>query len=664
MKQEDNRYLQTDDFSDISIDDIKKALGNTCVYLFRFFPKERILVNSDAICSSFKCSKVMYDIPKSFCDEYVYESDRNVFYRIYEDIINNKPVSSGEFRLKKAVAWCRITLTTTKWDEDNKPEMCVGVFENRSDIFTMENQLRQDNALTLEKRGIGTWRWENEPGRKLRLYLDKIARNFFAVPEGMTPEDTLNLVDKRIHPEDEQAFREYSASIVNGKQGEHIYRIVHPEKGIRYIRCNAWYDKDYKGYGCIKGIHDDVTEQVVEEEKQKQALINAFEAAKRANIAKTAFLSNMSHDIRTPMNAIVGFANIASEHIDDTEKVRNCLDKIKTSSEHLQGLINKILDMSRIESGKITLELSETSLSELSQSIISMIMPQVKLKQLNLNIDTEKITDDYVMADALRLRQILINILGNAVKFTDNGGNIDFTVSQLEKNASGYGLYRFSVKDNGIGISEEFQSRIFEPFEREKTSTVSGITGTGLGMAITKSLVDMMNGKIKVKSKKGEGCEFIIDLELKLQQGKCSGNEACEVSDSDAENIEFSGERILLVEDNELNRELATEILSEAGFEIDTAVNGREAVDTLMNSAENYYRLVLMDIQMPVMNGYDATVEIRKMSRSDIKNIPVIAMTANAFAEDVEASVMAGMNDHIAKPFDIKKLLNLIKKYL
>ncbi len=655
----------TNNLPQLNIDDIYKALSNTTIYMFRYFPKERILVNDSSNFKSLEYGNVFCNIPYSIGEEYIYEADKDIFYGIYEKIHNNEPTASGEFRTIKGVDWCRITLTTTRWDENNNAEMCVGIFENRSDFMTLESQLKRDNAMTLEKRGIGTWRWENEPGKELRLYLDKIARDFFGVPDGLTPEENLKMVDSIIHPDDAKAFAEYSMGIVNGNQGEHTYRIIHAQKGIRYIRCNAWYDKDYKGYGCIKGIHDDVTEQVQEDQKKKEALINAFEAAKRANQAKTTFLSNMSHDIRTPMNAITGFASIAYEHLDDSDKVRDCLSKILTSSEHLQNLINQILDMSRIESGKVTLDVSQVNISELTDSIFSMMSPLAKNKNLDFKLSADKIQDVHIYADILRLRQILINIIGNAIKFTNEGGWICFTVEQLKSHTNGYGLYRFVIKDNGIGMSEEFQTRIFEPFEREKNTTVSGITGTGLGMAITKSLVDMMNGSISVRSRLNEGCEFTIDLEFKLLSDVNQSKEP-EPTLIAEENkaVDFTNRRLLLVEDNELNRELATEILSEAGFIIEPAINGKEAVDILSEAQAGYYDLVLMDIQMPVMNGYEATIQIRTLQDNDIRNIPIIAMTANAFAEDIEASAKAGMNDHIAKPFNIKKLLELIGKYI
>ncbi|MCM1282823.1 MAG: ATP-binding protein [Muribaculaceae bacterium] len=410
--------------------------------------------------------------------------------------------------------------------------------------------------------------------------------------------------------------------------------------------------------------------QIIDDEKRRELdyqeeLKRAYEGANRANVAKTRFLSNMSHDIRTPMNSIIGFASIAAGHPEDVESVKDCLDKILNSSEHLLGLINDILDMSRIESGKTVLEVSRTSLSELVQSIQALIEPQAQGKQLKFHVDAGDIEDTHVYADALKIRQILINILGNAVKFTPTGGEVSLRVQQKPAEKSGRGRYCFTVKDTGIGMSEEFQKHIFEPFERERTTTVSGIAGTGLGMTITKSLVDMMEGTLAVESTLGEGSEFTVEIELKLQEDVPEDKKNAEPKEEQQEKFTgFSGNRILVVEDYELNREIARALLSGVGLVVETANDGVDALDILKKSEPGYYQLVLMDVQMPVMNGYEATREIRHLEREDLRNIPIVAMTANAFAEDVAAAAAEGMNDHLSKPLDMKKVVSTLHKYL
>ncbi len=542
-------------------------------------------------------------------------------------------------------------------------------------------------------------------------------------------------------------------------------------------------------------ISKNVTEQVRRQREQTQALQDALMQAQHANAAKTTFLSNMSHDIRTPMNAIIGFSTIAVSHIDNRNQVLDCLQKVLASSNHLLSLINDILDMSRIESGKVQIKEQECNISEIIHNLVNIIQPQVKAKQLELFIDTYEVVNENIIADPLKLNQVFINLLSNAVKYTPAEGILSFRIIQKGAFRHGYGNYQFIVKDSGIGMSEEFVKHIFEPFEREYTVTQSGIQGTGLGMAITKNIVEMMNGNISVESELGKGSTFTVELELKLQDTEQNTNRikeleglramvvdddlntcdsACKMlkqlgmrpdwttsgreavfraksafSEGDSyhtfiidwqmpglsgvetakrirtaigndapiiiltaydwadieeeakeagvtafcakplfmsdlktvllaannmadknENFpewtkaNFTGKRILLVEDNELNREIAEVILEEAGFLVDTAPDGTDAVAVMEKAEENYYDAVLMDVQMPVMNGYEATRTIRSLNREDVKNLPIIAMTANALEDDKEAAFKSGMNAHIAKPIDMEVFMSVLHKYL
>ena len=401
--------------------------------------------------------------------------------------------------------------------------------------------------------------------------------------------------------------------------------------------------------------------------KLRVAAEDALKVAESASKAKSTFLSNMSHDIRTPMNAIIGFATLALDDIRDGKKVQDYLSKILSSSKHLLGLINDILDMSRIESGKVVLEEQETDLVTTLQELQSIMEGQAKERKLKLHVDYSNLRDRHVYCDKTRLNQVMFNLLANAVKFTSEGGSIWLTMSQLEPTCEveDRAIYEIRVKDTGIGMDKEFIKHIFEPFERERTSTVSKIQGTGLGMAITKNIVDMMGGTIEVESQKGVGTEFIIRLELRLQAEAGAANEDGTKQHGHAEGVaEFAGKRLLLAEDNELNREIACMLLSKYGFVIDTAENGQEAVDLVAASAPDYYDLVLMDIQMPVMDGHEATRRIRNLEDKELAKVPVVAMTANAFDEDRKAAKECGMNGFISKPINMQEVVQALRMCL
>ena len=524
----------------------------------------------------------------------------------------------------------------------------------------------------------------------------------------------------------------------------------------------------------------------------------SFYAAEAANKSKSTFLSNMSHDIRTPMNAIIGFSTLAMANAENTERVKDYLSKILSSSNHLLSLINDILDMSRIESGKIQLDETEANLSEMLHDIKTIINGQIHAKQLELFMDVIDVSDEDVICDKTRINQVLLNLLSNAIKFTPSGGTVSVRVTQIHNAPDGKGKYEIRVKDTGIGMSPDFAERVFEPFERERSSTVSKIQGTGLGMAISKNIIDMMGGTIEVHSEQDKGTEFVINLCLKLQSERkviekiaeltglkalvvddnfntcdsvtkmlvqigmrsewtLSGKEAVlrakqsiEMNDAfhayiidwrlpDMNGIEvtrqiralgddtpiiiltaydwsdievearaagvtafcskpmfmsdlrdsllnalghqkkeeeekvlpvteetdnFKGKRLLLVEDNELNREIASEILNEYGFIVDTAENGKIAVDTIAASQHGYYDLVLMDIQMPVMNGYEATRGIRALEDTVLSAVPIVAMTANAFDEDRKAAADCGMNGFISKPINMEEVIEALHSAL
>lgn len=400
----------------------------------------------------------------------------------------------------------------------------------------------------------------------------------------------------------------------------------------------------------------DVTEEKEHELEQDRILRNALSSAEHANRAKTAFFNNMSHDIRTPMNAIIGFTSLAAEHLDDREIIRDYLEKISTSGKHLLSLINDVLDMSRIESGSVKIEKTNVYLPDVLEDLKTIILESVHAKQQKLLIKQQDVVHEDIITDKLRLTQVLLNIISNAVKFTPVGGTIHILVEEKASQKAGYAVYSFCIKDNGIGMSKEFQEHVFDSFARERTVTESGITGTGLGMAITKNIVDLMGGTIHLTSKQGEGSEFIVTLECELAD-KTVQDKQSSCPKAEKKHLDYSGKKVLLVEDNELNREIATEILKSLGLKVDYAADGMEAVEIMSSEAGNQYDMIFMDIQMPKMDGYTATREIRTLKDTKKANVPIIAMTANAFDEDRKKAIKAGMNGHIAKPIDVNVIL-------
>ena len=594
----------------------------------------------------------------------------------------------------------------------------------------------------------------------------------------------------KLHPQDTEGQRsKHLKGLLVNEQREWDFEYIHKKTGEqRWFHIIAMGSEIEKKQKCIIVMSDRTADR-----KMNQALSDAVSAAETANRAKSTFLSNMSHDIRTPMNAIIGFTTLAVSNIENKEKVRDYLGKILASSNHLLSLINDILDMSRIESGKIHLEETKVNLSDLLHDLKTIISGQIHAKQLELYMDAMDVTDEDIYCDKTRLNQVLLNLLSNAIKFTPAGGTVSVRLRQFPSTQKDCAQYEIRVKDNGIGMSQEFAQKIFDPFERERTSTVSKIQGTGLGMAISKNIVNMMGGTIEIKTQKNKGTEFIIRLMFRIQSEKhrvekiteleglkalvvdddfntcdsvtkmlvkvgmrsewtLSGKEAVlrakqsiELGDAfhayiidwrlpDMNGIEvtrqirslgddtpiiiltaydwseieveakaagvtafcakpmfmsdlretlmtalgqkkeqnnddvlpeadfnFKNKHILLVEDNELNSEIATEILTEYGFIVDTAENGAEALEKVSTSKPGTYDLVLMDVQMPVMNGYEATKCIRKLKDPALANISILAMTANAFDEDRKKALESGMDGFLSKPIVIKELVQALK---
>ena len=655
-------------------------------------------------------------------------------------------------------------------------------------------------ALTIDYNLVCVFDLDSGIGRSLRIYECKLG----VLEELFSGELTLetcmgDYINRCVYAEDRELMRQICTrdrlriELGANSQFYNNYRTQCGDE-LRYFQMKAVRTGDWSTTRAVVLGFRSVDEETRKELEQMNLLRDALDQANRASKAKSVFLSNMSHDIRTPMNAIIGFTALATTHIDQRDQVEGYLKKIMTSGNHLLSLINDVLDMSRIESGKMSLEEKPCSMPDILHGLRSIVQADVHAKQLELYMDAVDVMNEEIYCDRLRLNQILLNLLSNSVKYTPAGGVVSVKVTEKPGAPAGHATYEFCIKDTGIGMSEEFVSRIFEPFERERNSTTSGIQGTGLGMAITKNIVDMMNGSILVKSKQGVGTEFIVVVtfrlcteerepqtipELKncralvvdddfntcdsvscmLQQigmraewtlsGKeavlrtrqavmrndvysvyiidwllpdmngvevarrvrkeigeqvpiivltaydwseiedeareagisafCSkplflselrsclmsvvGTEEKKEEDSARKGRTNTG-RILLVEDNELNQEIATAILSEAGFQVETAEDGRQAVELVSQSQPGWYQLVLMDVQMPVMNGYEATRCIRQLENRQLADIPILAMTANAFEEDKQEALRSGMNGHISKPINIEKLLETLNEML
>ena len=404
----------------------------------------------------------------------------------------------------------------------------------------------------------------------------------------------------------------------------------------------------------------DVTDEKLRELRQEEELREAKLKAECANKAKSSFLFNMSHDIRTPMNAIIGYAELASRHLQETEKLGRYLEKIQICGKELLSMLGNVLDLARIENNKVEMEYTVSNVHECFENCIIMFQQQAESKNQRLSL-TEQMIYPYVYMDEPHLSEICLNIISNAIKYTNTGGIISCDVRQESCEKEDWCNMIITITDNGIGMSEEFQKRIFETFERERNTTFSHIEGSGIGMGITKKLIELMDGTIEVKSKQGEGSRFTVtipcrkasedDSQVKKNSNMCNKN--C-----------LKGVRILLVEDNEINTEIATELLTEEGCIVETANDGVVCIDMIEKADADYYKMILMDIQMPVMNGYDATLIIRKMKDAKKARIPIIAMTANAFAEDIQKVLSVGMNAHVAKPVDMNILVPTMMKYL
>lgn len=699
--------------------------------------------------------------------------------------------------------------------EDGSPSALHGVFIDIDDTKKKEKavldalsaaeEANVAKALTAvhESMGSGYWHMTFDENAEMTscTWTQKFRQMLGYNDENDFPNKLESWTDL-VHPDDKKRTINLYWAAVKDKSGKAIYdleyQLLTKDRGYRWFHAAGRVMRREDGSPIsMHGVFIDIDDS----RRKDKALKDALVAAENANKAKTTFLNNMSHDIRTPMNAIIGFTTLAATHLSNKEQVRDYLTKIQTSSNHLLALINDVLDMSRIESGKVTIDAKNASLPDILHDLRTIVQDDITSKRLEFFIDTIDVVDEMIVCDRLRLNQVLLNLISNAMKFTKPGGMVGVRVTELgeDSNASKrYATYKFEVRDSGIGIGKQFLPHLFEPFSREKSSTVSGIPGTGLGLSITKNIVDMMGGNISVTSERGKGTVFTVTLSFATSGEKedmgpvkelmglralvvdddfdtcasitkmlvgigmrpdwtTSGKEAVlrsslaidqrdeysayiidwlmpdmngvevvrrirsnvnsgtpiiiltayDWSDIEAEARaagvtafcskpifmsqlraaltqsalpeerrgvkllskpeqlkEFENKRLLLVEDNALNREIAAEILQEVGFKVETAVDGEKALDNLLRHDGGYYDAILMDVQMPVMDGYEATKWMRSLEDKEKANIPIIAMTANAFEEDKQAAIDAGMTGYISKPIDINKMLDILRKAL
>ena len=666
--------------------------------------------------------------------------------------------------------------------------------ENNRKLEESRQALLENNEI-IASAGFGVWHIILEDGKAPSMRGNaKMIELLGITGQDLTEEEIYDFWYSRIDKDALPSVQKSVSEMLEGKLSENTYLWEHPELGMIYVRCGGTSKALDEHTHHLSGYHSDVTEIVRAEQEKQKALSDALIAAEHASHAKTTFLNNMSHDIRTPMNAIVGFTALAASHMDNPEQVKDYLQKISVSGQHLLSLINDVLDMSRIESGKVTIEESDVHLPDVIHDLRTIIQANVTAKQQELLIDTQDVKHEDIITDKLRLNQVLLNILSNAIKFTPAGGTISFRLIEEPSSRADTADFVFRIKDNGIGMSKEFQKTIFEAFTRERTSTVSGTQGTGLGMAITKNIVDMMGGSISVESEEGKGSEFIVRIPCRIGESRVISEKIPELqglralvadddthsclsvsamlrdigmrpdwtnygkeavirakeakdqtdefkvyiidwmmpdlngietvrrirkivgddapiiiltaydwSDIEAEArqagvttfcskpifmselrsvlakpfliekpaadeapaaLDFTGKKILLAEDNEMNQMIAVEILKSAGFTIDIASNGTEAVEKMEKSSAGTYDVILMDIQMPIMDGYEAAKRIRAMEDREKAEIPIIAVTANAFEEDRKIALEAGMNGHLAKPYDIDAIMQTLAELL
>ena len=510
----------------------------------------------------------------------------------------------------------------------------------------------------LEGARTGIWTIELEEGCLPRMYADKTMRILLGVPDEITPEECYRHWFENIEPDYTEMVQEAVRQILESGRSEVIYPWNHPELGKIYVRCGGVPDSSFKKPGMsLNGYHQDITETMVTRRKQEQAILELLEKVRRANSAKSEFLSHMSHDLRTPINGILGMLAIQEKCQNDVEQQRDCREKIRMSAEHLLSLVNDVLLVSRLDSGIQAAANEPFDLHDALESCIAILSAQAQESGIRLVLEEVDLQHSKLIGNPLHLKQILMNVIDNALKYNRSHGRVFVQAKELACR-NGTASYRFVVEDTGIGIDEDFKKHIFEPFTQKHQGARTNYNGAGLGLSIVKKLVEQMHGTIEVESKPGRGSVFRIILPIQVDQ-------AWSAHPVDADrNVQtnIAGMRVLLVEDNKINCEIMEFMLKEAGVEVVTANDGKAAVDAFAASESGTFDCILMDLMMPVMSGYEASRVIRGLGRPDAESVPIIALSANAFEEDVALAKDAGMNEHLAKPVDINKMFQIMSR--
>ena len=522
-------------------------------------------------------------------------------------------------------------------------------------------EVRQNLEDILEEARTGIWTIELEDGCQPRMYGNRTMRILLGVPDDIEPEKCYQHWFQNIDPDYVEMVQDAVREILENGRFEVIYPWNHPKLGKIYVRCGGVPDKTFKKPGTsLNGYHQDITDTMVAKNKQEQSIMELLEKVRRANSAKSEFLSHMSHDLRTPINGILGMLGIMEKSQNDPDRQRECRKKIRVSTEHLLSLVNDVLQVSKQQSGRPAAVEEPFDLYDILNNSIAILSAKAEEKEIRLTLKETALQHSRLIGNPLHVQQILMNVIDNALKYNRPHGSVFIQVKELSC-VDGTAGYRFVIEDTGIGIKEEFIKHIFEPFTQEDQGARTNYNGVGLGMSIVKDLVDQMKGSIEIDSRVGEGSVVQIILPMQIDETRSLQSE-----DADEEldlRKDIAGMCVLLVEDNEINCETMEFMLSEAGAKVVTAKDGKAAVDAFAASEPGTFDCVLMDLMMPVMSGYEATRVIRGLDRPDAKFVPIIALSANAFEEDVAMAKDAGMNEHLAKPVDIKKMFKVMKRF-
>ncbi len=542
-------------------------------------------------------------------------------------------------------------------------ENCV-IFAQRdiNAVVEQEEQYKLEARRSLEDilegARTGIWTIELEEGCQPRMYADRTMRILLGVSDEIEPEECYQHWFKNIAPDYVEMVQEAVKDILETGRSEVIYPWHHPKLGKIYVRCGGVPDKTFKKPGvCLNGYHQDITETTIARKKQDQAIMELLEKVRRANSAKSEFLSHMSHDLRTPINGILGMLEIMEKRQNDAGQQEACRRKIRVSTGHLLSLVNDVLQVSKLESGRPTAVEEPFDLHDTLEECITILSPQAEERGIRMSLEANSLQHNKLIGNALHLKQILMNVIENALKYNRPKGKVFVQVQETacqDKTAK----YRFVIEDTGIGIGEEFKKHIFEPFTQEHQGARTHYNGAGLGMSIVKKLVDQMKGTITLDSQLGKGSTVQITLPIQIDETRSA--EPMDTALDLQSNI--ADMHVLLVEDNEINCEIVEFMLKEAGAEVVTANDGQAAVDTFAASEPGTFDCILMDLMMPVMSGYEATRVIRALKRADAASVPIIALSANTFEEDIALAKDAGMNEHLAKPVDMRNLFETMSR--